>query len=161
MQTRAESPTENAPRTSENLYEKDNQVSAEPPSISTSNNNSNNNRVSIHIPVNMQEYRRRLRPQSVYTQLDMGKQSRKVMVDGHQRKAFPKATIPLTVCFLEPQQSTSVDNKVSASSTPFESVADIPVFPDTASGLLLPRSGRTAGGKRGLDLVIAPEMLVS
>lgn len=103
--------------------------------------------------------------------------TRHVLVNGYQRKAFPSATIPLTVCFLEPPASDRPRSRAANDSEarrlrvsvsgPLE-LADLPVLPAEAPCLLLPKKSAPRGslgtfmthGNRGLDLVIAPEMLV-
>ncbi|KAM3187867.1 hypothetical protein ACTXT7_001463 [Hymenolepis weldensis] len=155
---RGASPTEDPSKVQAKLYTKAKQVSPDTPPTTITNTSG----PSSHTVPHSRELRRRLQPHSVSSTMCVGEwdtHSRKVMIDGHQRKAFAKATIPLTVCFLEPQQSTSAENRASICTTPFAPITDLPVFPSTASGILLPRSGEYANVNRGLDLVIAPEML--
>uniref|UniRef100_A0A5K3EQJ4 SPX domain-containing protein n=1 Tax=Mesocestoides corti TaxID=53468 RepID=A0A5K3EQJ4_MESCO len=113
------------------------------------------------LPLVARDQRQRFNPLSTSSSSVLTEEpthSRRVMVDGRQRQAFARATIPLTVCLLEPQQTSSGKNRVSVCDTPGQSTCNLPVFPSEAHGLFLPRSEDADNG-HGLDLVIAPEML--
>ncbi|VDO12797.1 unnamed protein product [Rodentolepis nana] len=155
---RGASPTEDPSEVQAKLYARARRISPGVTPITGTNVNAS----SIHQDPDSRELRSRIRLRSDSSATCPGEwntHSRDVMIDGRQHKAFAKATIPLTVCFLEPQQSTSVDNRVSTCTLPFISTPEPPLLPTTASGTLLERSGERANVNRGLDLVIAPEML--
>ena len=75
-----------------------------------------------------------------------------VAVDDEERKALAKVTIPLTVCLLEPV-STENPTSLSKAATRSASASDL------APGVLFPSNDGT-NDQRGLNLVLAPELLV-
>ncbi|KAM7535586.1 hypothetical protein Aperf_G00000096217 [Anoplocephala perfoliata] len=158
MPPRGASPTRDPSRAQAKLYAKAQQVSPTSPPIAITNSGAVSNRSP-----RVSELRHRFRSNSDFALMrrsDRDTHSRQVMVDGHQRKAFAKATIPLTVCFLEPQQANSAESRFSGCRTPaFASTTDLPVFPNQASGILLPCTGENTNVNGGLDLVLAPEKL--
>nr|CDS27442.1 xenotropic and polytropic retrovirus receptor 1 [Hymenolepis microstoma] len=153
MPPRGASPTEDPSEVQAKLYAKAKQVSSDmTPTTST-----NTNASSIH---KAPHSRKRLHSDSSVTcPGEWDAQSQNAMIDERQHKALVKATIPHAACFVGPQPSTSLENRASTCSAPFISTPDLPAFPSTASGNLLPRSGERVNVNRGLDLVTASEML--
>ena len=153
MEPRGASPSENPTEMQANVCERKQQLSSIATALQTD--------IALEPSKTSKTYRQRHRPTSVSTvHLDGNVRRRRIVVNDKERKTFARVTIPLTVCFLEPQQPSSADNPASSGCpTRRESSSDLLVFPSKAPAILVP-SNDGVTDQRGLDLVLAPEMLV-